>query len=59
MRIEGPVTRLTEEESAPYIRSRPRGSQISALASPQSQVIASREELEERVAQLDRTLRRS
>jgi pyridoxamine 5'-phosphate oxidase len=52
VRIEGAVTRLSAEESAPYIRSRPRASQISALASPQSQVIASREQLEERVAEL-------
>jgi pyridoxamine 5'-phosphate oxidase len=52
VRIEGPVTRMTGEESEPYIRTRPRGSQIGALASPQSQVIASREVLEERVAEL-------
>lgn len=52
VRIEGPVVRMSRAESEPYIRSRPRGSQISALASPQSQVIASRAELEERVAAL-------
>lgn len=52
VRVEGPVTRMTIKESAPYIRSRPRGSQIGALASPQSQAIASREQLEERVAEL-------
>jgi pyridoxamine 5'-phosphate oxidase len=56
VRIEGPVTRLTGAESAPYIRSRPRASQISALASPQSQVIRSREQLEERVAELSARL---
>ena len=52
VRIEGPAVRLSPEESARYIRSRPRASQISALASPQSQVISSRDELEERVAAL-------
>jgi pyridoxamine 5'-phosphate oxidase len=43
---------MTEDESAAYIRTRPRGSQLSALASPQSQTITSREWLEERVAEL-------
>jgi len=52
VRIEGPMARMSRDESAAYIRSRPRASQISALASPQSQVIASREELEQRVAEL-------
>ena len=52
VRIEGPVTRMTRDESAPYIRSRPRGSQVSALASPQSQAVESREQLERRVAEL-------
>jgi pyridoxamine 5'-phosphate oxidase len=41
---------MSREESAPYIRARPRGSQISALASPQSQVIPSRGSLEDTVA---------
>jgi pyridoxamine 5'-phosphate oxidase len=52
VRVEGPVTRLSPQESAQYIRGRPRGSQLSALASPQSQPVASREELERRVAEL-------
>src|SRR5258708_23665622 len=54
VRIEGPVERASAEESAAYVRSRPRGSQLSALASPQSQVIGSRAELESRVAELER-----
>ncbi len=53
VRIEGGVRRTTPEESAAYTRSRPRGSRLSALASPQSQPIASREVLEQRVAELD------
>lgn len=52
VRIEGPVDRLTAAESAAYVRSRPPGSQLSALASPQSRVVESREELEGRVAKL-------
>jgi pyridoxamine 5'-phosphate oxidase len=53
VRIEGMVQRLSVDESAAYVRSRPRGSQLSALASPQSQPIESREQLERRVAELD------
>jgi len=52
VRIEGPAQRLSAEQSATYIRSRPRGSQLSALASPQSSVIEGRAWLELRVAQL-------
>jgi pyridoxamine 5'-phosphate oxidase len=52
VRITGPVERTSAGESAAYARSRPRGSQLSALASPQSHVIASRDELEQRVAEL-------
>jgi pyridoxamine 5'-phosphate oxidase len=51
VRIEGPVKRLSAEDSAAYIRSRPRASQLSALASPQSQPIPSRDWLERRVAE--------
>jgi pyridoxamine 5'-phosphate oxidase len=52
VRIEGPTERVGEEESAQYIRSRPRGSQLSALASPQSRPVESRAELERLVAEL-------
>jgi pyridoxamine 5'-phosphate oxidase len=52
VRIEGAVRRTSAVESAAYIRSRGRGSQLSALASPQSQPVASREDLEARVAEL-------
>jgi pyridoxamine 5'-phosphate oxidase len=53
VRIEGPVEHMSATESAAYVRSRPRGSQLSALASPQSQTIASRESLEQRLAELE------
>ncbi len=52
VRIEGPVERTSAEETAAYVRSRERGSQIGALVSPQSQVLTSREELERRIAEL-------
>jgi pyridoxamine 5'-phosphate oxidase len=52
VRIEGPVERMGVEESAKYIRSRPRGSQLSALASPQSRPVESRKVLERLVAEL-------
>jgi pyridoxamine 5'-phosphate oxidase len=52
VRIEGGVHRTTVQESTAYVRSRPRASQLSALASPQSRAIDSREVLEARVAEL-------
>jgi pyridoxamine 5'-phosphate oxidase len=52
VRIEGPAERAGEGESAKYIRMRPRGSQLSALASPQSRPVESRAELERLVAEL-------
>jgi pyridoxamine 5'-phosphate oxidase len=54
VRIEGPVTPLGGEESEEYFRIRPRGGQIAAWASAQSEVIGSREELKARVAELER-----
>jgi pyridoxamine 5'-phosphate oxidase len=52
VRIEGGVERTTRQESAAYAHSRPRGSQLSALASPQSRPIASRDGLEATVKEL-------
>jgi pyridoxamine 5'-phosphate oxidase len=54
VRIEGPVARVGDDESEAYFRTRPRGGQIAAWASAQSEVIGSREELEARVAELER-----
>jgi pyridoxamine 5'-phosphate oxidase len=56
VRIEGPVERTARDESESYFQSRPRGSQIAALASNQSGVIADRSELERRFAQLETEL---
>ena len=53
VRVEGPVERTTREDSLAYAHSRPRGSQLSAAASPQSRPVPDRSWLERRVAELD------
>jgi pyridoxamine 5'-phosphate oxidase len=53
--VIGRAEQVPREESEAYFASRPRGSQISALASAQSSVVASRNVLEQRVAELERT----
>ncbi len=52
--VEGTVSALSTEESEPYFRSRPRGSQLGAWASRQSSVVGSRAELDDRYAELER-----
>ena len=52
LRAEGPVERLGAEESDAYFASRGRGSRLGALASRQGSVIAGREVLDARVAEL-------
>lgn len=52
VRITGSVARTSVAESDAYAHGRPRGSQLSALASPQSETVESREVLERRVAEL-------
>ena len=54
VRVSGRVSRLSRAESAAYFHSRPRGAQLSALASRQSRVVSSRAVLEEAVAELGR-----
>lgn len=53
VRVEGDVQRITAAESDEYFETRPRESQLSALVSPQSEVIESREVLEKRYVELD------
>jgi pyridoxamine 5'-phosphate oxidase len=53
VRIEGRVECLPEAESDRYFATRPRGSQLSAIASRQSEPIASRTVLEDRVRELE------
>ena len=46
VRVSGPVSRVSDEETAAYFATRPRGSQLGAWSSPQSQVLSSRAVLE-------------
>jgi pyridoxamine 5'-phosphate oxidase len=54
VRVEGRVERVSEAESAAYFSTRPRGSQIAAWASQQSEPLADREELDRRYAELEK-----
>jgi pyridoxamine 5'-phosphate oxidase len=53
VRVEGAVTRVPRPETEAYARSRSRASQLSALASPQSRPVESREWLEREVQALE------
>lgn len=53
-RVEGSVSQVSEDESDSYFASRPRGSRIGAWASRQSEILDRREDLEERVEELER-----
>ena len=53
VRILGTVSKLNEEQSAAYFDTRPTGSKIGAWVSPQSEVIAGREYLEQRLQQVE------
>lgn len=53
VRIEGTVEELSRDESTEYWSGRPRASQLAAWASPQSQPIADRSELDVRVAEAE------
>ncbi|MEX2467364.1 MAG: pyridoxamine 5'-phosphate oxidase [Gemmatimonadota bacterium] len=53
VRVTGAVTRISDEESYRYFVTRPEGSRIGAWASKQSRPLASRAELEARVAELE------
>lgn len=50
--VTGTVARVSREESEAYFRTRPREARIGAWASPQSRELASREELDARVAEV-------
>jgi pyridoxamine 5'-phosphate oxidase len=54
VRVEGTVERTSLEESDAYFRSRPRGSQLGACASWQSEVIPGWHVLEQRLVELER-----
>jgi pyridoxamine 5'-phosphate oxidase len=52
VRIEGRIEKISEKESDEYFQSRPRGSQLGAIASQQSEIIEDRESLEKRIEEL-------
>lgn len=54
VQITGTAARISTAESLSYFLTRPRGSQIGAWASPQSQVIGSRSLLDQKVAEVRR-----
>ncbi|HYO56921.1 pyridoxamine 5'-phosphate oxidase [Archangium sp.] len=54
VRVEGRVEQVPDEEADAYFQSRPRGSQVGAWASLQSQPLPSREMLEARVEEITR-----
>jgi pyridoxamine 5'-phosphate oxidase len=53
VRIEGAAERTSRDETERYFRTRPRGSQIAALASSQSRVVSGRDELDARFAEVE------
>jgi pyridoxamine 5'-phosphate oxidase len=54
VRVDGRVERTSADESDAYFKTRPRESQIGALASPQSEVIPSREFLQQKADELEK-----
>ena len=57
VRVEGAVERVSPDESDEYFKSRPRESQIGALASPQSEVVNGRQVLEQRFRDFEKFYR--
>jgi len=53
IRISGKCIKISEEDSTAYFQSRPKGSQIGAWTSPQSQVIDTRTVLDDKKTALD------
>ena len=56
VRFEAEVEKLPKADSDEYFSIRPRGSQIGAIASPQSAIIPNRETLEKRVAEVEKEM---
>lgn len=52
VRFEGPVSQVSDEEADEYFATRPRGAQIAAHASRQSEIVSNRKRLDDRFAEL-------
>lgn len=57
--ISGAVNKISKEESEAYFHSRPKGSQIGAWVSPQSQVISNKDILTQKKEQLEEEYKNS
>ncbi|HEX6179010.1 MAG TPA: pyridoxamine 5'-phosphate oxidase [Thermoanaerobaculia bacterium] len=57
VRVEGVAIKVTEQEAEAYFATRPRGSQLGAWASHQSQVLMGRGDLDARVKELEAAYR--
>lgn len=53
VRLSGPVVAVSDEESDTYFAGRPRGSQLNAWASLQSEPVADRSEMDRRAAEVE------
>lgn len=53
VRVEGTIEKMGKEASEKYFHSRPKGSQIGAVVSPQSQILADRNQLEQQWKELE------
>ena len=53
VRVEGIIEKISDDEADSYFKTRPRGSQLAAWASRQSQVIGSRQALDDRFSELE------
>jgi pyridoxamine 5'-phosphate oxidase len=58
VRIEGSIDQVSSEQSTAYFQSRPRGSQLGAWASPQSEIVPDREFLEQRLEEVSQLYER-
>lgn len=52
VRLRGPVSKVSRDETEAYFAGRPRGSQLATWASPQSEVLAGRGQLDELLAEV-------
>ncbi len=53
VRVEGAIEKISEEKATAYFQTRPKGSQLGAWASPQSQIISDRSIIDEALINLE------